>query len=424
MSLDLSTDRAFVRNTGGSRRHLVIRWTAPPLLTTERRPPVKIAFSLDRSGSMGGQKILTARQALLGAVALLEERDSFSVVAFDDRVDAITPLLPATAEAKAAAQVAVATIEPRGNTNLFRGFLTACETIATEGTGGSQGTARCMLLTDGQANQEETDPDRLAAHATALRQRGIGLSTFGIGADFDEHLLRAMADAGGGNFFYVESPAHIPEVMRRELSEVLLISQRSVAASLTLPAGVTARVIGAQRVQQGPPVTILLGDLVADEMVELVISLKFPAGGAGMQAPVSVSLTDQDGQRATASISWKFAEGPINDTQPRNLVADRLVAQRHADRARLKALKLNRDGQYKEAADMLTAVASHIRAYAGTDAVLVALLGELQADAIVYAKRMDESGRKSRHMTTSSRIRGKLETGSARRSTAMEPEEE
>ncbi|MSP56794.1 MAG: VWA domain-containing protein [Myxococcales bacterium] len=438
MNLDLSTERGCVLNTGGSRRHLVIRWTAPPLLAAERRAPVRIAFSIDRSGSMTGRKISTAKQALLGALALLDESDSFSIVSFDDKIEVVMPLGLATSEAKDAARVAVETITPRGNTNLFRGFLTACETIAApaaaaepgpaagaeRGPASGTGTARCMLLTDGQANQEEIHPERLAGHAGALRQRGIGLSTFGIGDDFDEELLRAMADAGGGNFFYVESAAHIPEVMRRELSEVLLISQRSVGATLTLPTGVTACVIGEHRVDAGPTPVIRLGDLVADEVIEVVVSLRFPAGAAGLAAPVTVTMSDEGGHTASATVSWRFVEEAANTTQPRNVVTDRLVAQRHADRARLASLRFNRGGRYAEAAAALSGVAGRIRGYAGTDAVLLALLVELQADAISYANQMDETTRKSRHMTTSSRIRSKEETGSARVIRVAPPEKD
>lgn len=411
MTLELSTDRPLIRTTGRSRRHLVIRWTAPPVAVSEPRPPVRVAFSIDRSGSMGGARIPLAREAVLQAIELLGERDAFSISAFDDVVELVTPLLPATAEARAAARRALASVEARGSTNLFRGFLSACETIAAN----HEGTARCMLLTDGHANVEETDPTQLSRHAQALRDRGIGLSTFGIGEGFDEVLLRGMADAGGGNFFFIAAPGDIPAVMRRELSEVMLLSQKGVTIGLTLPAGATARLIGAQRVLDPNHLGILLGDLVADEQVELVVSLQFPAGTAGETASVGVEMMDATGTRVTSTLSWIFAGGEANDTQVRNRVADRLVAQRHADRARLKALQLNRDGQYAESARVLAAVEARIREYAGDDAVLRALLLELDADRRAYSARMDEMSHKSRHMSTSSRSRGKLESGSARR---------
>ncbi len=421
MTLALSSDRAFVRATGGSRRHLVIRWTAPPRTVVEQRPAVRVGFSLDRSGSMAGQKLVLAREALLGAVALLEERDAFSIVAFDDRVELVAPLRNATAEAKAEARRAVAGIEARANTNLFRGFLTACETIAP-GPGVPDGMARCMLLTDGQANAEETNPERLAAHAGALRERGIGLSTFGVGADFDEVLLRAMADAGGGNFFYVGSADQIPVVMRRELSEVLLISQRGVRARLSLPHGVSARLIGEHRVDAGDVMTVHLGDLVADEQIELVVSLQFPRDTAGVTAPLQVRIEDERGACGESTFTWTYAEGMVNDTQSRNVVADRLIGQRHADKTRLRALRLNRKGEFAEIGRMFHDLVAHIRSYAGTDPELLALIAQLTIDEREYARRMDEIGHKSRHMTSSSRIRGKETTGSASRPVRLDEE--
>jgi hypothetical protein len=160
---------------------------------------------------------------------------------------------------------------------------------------------------------------------------------------------------------------------------------------------------------------VSVGDLVADEQIEIVFSLEFPTGELGRKYAVRATLSDDSGQTYTAALPFTYADTAANDHQPRDLDADRLIAQRHADRARLLALQLNTSHRYPEAALLLAQVESKIREYAGGDPVLNALADELQRDGVAYARRLDELMSKEHHMTSSSRSRGKLAEGFARR---------
>ena len=57
---------------------------APVSDRDKKRPPVDVAFVLDRSGSMGGEKIVLARDAILQGIAMLQPADRFAVVAYDN----------------------------------------------------------------------------------------------------------------------------------------------------------------------------------------------------------------------------------------------------------------------------------------------------------------------------------------------------
>ena len=94
--------------------------------------PSTSRFVLDRSGSMHGDKIEHAREAILQGIRSLRDQDRFAVVAYDDEIDVVVPTGPATPEARTAAARAVARIEPRRHTDLEGGWRRGCEQVAEQ----------------------------------------------------------------------------------------------------------------------------------------------------------------------------------------------------------------------------------------------------------------------------------------------------
>ena len=109
------TDRSLVRAGARSVRHVVVTVVAPVADRSAERPPADVAFVLDRSGSMGGEKIVLARDAILQGIAMLKPTDRFAVVAYDDHIDVVTPLTTAHREARDAAERQLRRIDSRGS---------------------------------------------------------------------------------------------------------------------------------------------------------------------------------------------------------------------------------------------------------------------------------------------------------------------
>jgi Ca-activated chloride channel family protein len=425
-ALAARTDRTLIRPNGRSVRYVLAQVTAPSAPAVEgrrERLPVNLAFVLDRSGSMSGAKITLAKQTIAEALHHLDARDRFSIVVYDDLVDLVVESTPATAHAKRDALGRLDPVDARGSTNLSGGWLRGCEQVAALLQ--ADGVNRTLLLTDGLANRGETDPDALAHHAGELRARGVSTSTFGIGADFDESLLQRMADAGGGHFYYVHDAATIRDHVTSEVGETLEVVARDAAIEVLTAEELVVDALSPHDVRRaGARSLVLLGDLVAEQAVDVVLRLTFPFGDVGRQAGAILTLRDRDGVFAAdgrtgaaagaadpkadapeARLTWTYADNAANDAQPRDPVVDRAVATQYAARARQEAVHLNRAGDYDAARRALQGVARRIRDYAGSDPVLRGLVHDLEGDLPALAAAMPEANRKQMHFASANMAR-------------------
>ena len=411
------TDKPLVRTTHRSRRHVLLSLTAPAARRRRKaRPPVNVAFVIDRSGSMAGMPMLLARQAVMQALNGLQPRDRFSVVAYDDQVETVISSRTATPKAKEEAKLRLAEVDSRGTTDLHSGWQRGGELLKANLA--KEGVNRCLLLTDGLANVGVTDVGELAAFAADLRASGVGTTTFGMGDSFDAELLQAVADAGGGHYYYIGHPDQISDFMTSELGELLETLAREVVVDVKhnplleieplSPVVLAAAVPGELR--------LLLGDLVAGQRVEVALRLRFPAVEAGMHTNAFFTIGDRDGvlKADGATLAWMHATDAEVDAAPRDPEVDRVVARLYAARARAEAVRLNRLGDYTDARRALRGVARRIAGYAGADPELGGLVAELKAEEQQFATGRPERMLRETHFASQNVMRSRDPRGSAR----------
>lgn len=418
--LTARADRRLIRPSDRSHRFVLVELTAPAATRRRGRAPVNLAFVLDRSGSMSGAKLDLAKQAVEEALARLDDRDRFSIVVYDDQIDVVVESTPASAEARRNATDRLSHIDARGSTNLADGWLRGCEQVATHLS--AEGVDRVLLLTDGLANVGMTDRDELAHHAGELRARGVSTTTFGVGNDFDEALLQAMADAGGGHFYYIADAAQIRDHIASEVGETLEVVARDAKLEVLAGEGIDVEAISPQRVDtHGVRSVVTLGDLVSDQVVEVVLRLTFPYGRLGQETGISVRALDGEGAFESAGVrdarlTWTWADNASNDAQPRDVDVDRAVARQFAARARQEAVARNRNGDFEGARKAVDGVARRIRKYAGRDTAMRALLHELESEAEQFRAPMAPALLKKVHFASANVARSRDMSGRAMRS--------
>jgi Ca-activated chloride channel family protein len=160
---------------------------------------------------------------------------------------------------------------------------------------GSSSINRVLLLTDGLANVGMTDSDELASHSREIFSRGVSTSCFGAGLGYDEHLLEAIANSGGGNFYFLETMNAIPVVFEREFKELVDIALRNVRVSIQLPEGVKGSVLAAWPTEtKNGSLNISVGSLNAGRTQRIYLRLEFEKGIPGKELSIPVTVHGKD----------------------------------------------------------------------------------------------------------------------------------
>jgi Ca-activated chloride channel family protein len=207
-----------VRPDPGKEEGTFLLTVLPPRGPVSRRPR-DMVFVLDRSGSMGGWKMVAARRAVARMIDTLTERDRFTVYAFDDSIETPpgfdgTTLVPGSDHHRFRASEFLATIDARGGTEMEEPLNRAVKELTRESNQtrapatGDPIDHILVLITDGQVGNEDAILKRLGQRA-----KGIRIFTLGIDRAVNAAFLSRLAAIGGGSCEVVESEERLDEVM-------------------------------------------------------------------------------------------------------------------------------------------------------------------------------------------------------------------
>jgi len=185
--------------------------TVLPPAGGDRPRPRDVVIVLDRSGSMGGWKMVAARRAAARIVDTLRGADRFAVLAFDTRVDT-SPALPsglslATDRSRFRAVEFLATVDARGGTEMLTPLRRAADLLDRRDETPERDRV-VVLVTDGQVGNED---QLLRELATGFD--GVRVHTVGIDRAVNEGFLRRLSGSAG-RCELVESEDRLDDAMR------------------------------------------------------------------------------------------------------------------------------------------------------------------------------------------------------------------
>lgn len=231
-------------STDGERVHLQIalmarRGEAPP------RPRMDVRLVFDRSGSMMGEKWTHAIRAAHALVDRLQPGDTFGLISYSD--EATVDLAPTRVGNGRAAHRVIDGLVTGGGTNVEAALQLASRHAPRRRQ--MNDVLLTVLVSDGVANVGQTNPQELGRIARQTFDRTGTLTTsVGLGTDFDEATMLAIAREGTGSYHFVRRAGDITDILQDELEERAQAVAQALRLRIELADGVVARRVYGSRV--------------------------------------------------------------------------------------------------------------------------------------------------------------------------------
>lgn len=171
----------------------------------KEKPSLAMILVIDKSGSMGGEKIELAKEAAKSAIELLGPSDKVGVIAFEGDVFWVSEVHPCTD--KGFVLDRVSTIEAGGGTSMYPAMVEAHEALART----VAKLKHVIILTDGIS-----EPGDFEGITQQMTQARMTVSTVGIGEGSDQQLLEEIARIGNGRSYFTSDPSSVPQIFAKE----------------------------------------------------------------------------------------------------------------------------------------------------------------------------------------------------------------
>ncbi|MEM9455370.1 MAG: von Willebrand factor type A domain-containing protein [Myxococcota bacterium] len=203
------------------------------------RPAANLVFVIDVSGSMGNEgRLNLVKSSLRQLVSQLRASDRVGIVAYGSSARELLP--PTAGSDHRTILAAIDTLRTEGSTNVEAGLTLGYELVSRQALGA--GINRVVLCSDGVANTGATTAEAILRRVAEHAQRGITLTTVGVGmGDYNDTLMERLANQGNGNYAYVDDATEARRVFVDHLTGTLQVIAKDVKLQLQLDPKAVAR---------------------------------------------------------------------------------------------------------------------------------------------------------------------------------------
>jgi Ca-activated chloride channel family protein len=252
-------------------------------------------FLIDVSGSMNApDKLELLKPAMKLLIKQLRREDKVAIVVYAGAAGMV--LEPTQGSDKAKIEAAIDRLAAGGSTNGGAGIQLAYA-LARQGFI-DQGVNRVILATDGDFNVGTVNFDALKELVETQRKSGIALTALGFGTgNYNDRLLEQLADAGNGNYAYIDTLREANKVLVEQMSATLLTIAKDVKIQIEFnPALVEEyRLIGYEnrvlRREDFNNDAVDAGDIGAGHTVTALYEIALKGSGGSLTEPLRYSGT-------------------------------------------------------------------------------------------------------------------------------------
>jgi Ca-activated chloride channel homolog len=187
----------------------------PVTIDPEQRPPLTLAVVVDVSGSMASAgKIDFVRQGLATLIEDLGDDDRLALVTYSSTAQVVAAMGPVGGRRASLLAIAEGLVAS-GGTNLYAGLELGYQQV--QAVYDLERQNRVIMLSDGMPTTGTTDDGSILDMSAGYNAEGLGVTTIGLGTDFNPLLMRGLAEQGHGNHYFLENSSAVQEVFVEEL---------------------------------------------------------------------------------------------------------------------------------------------------------------------------------------------------------------
>jgi len=369
---------------------LMLDLTASSNPKQSTRPSQAVQIVVDRSGSMEGGRLESAKGSLLKLIDRLAPQDFFGIVSFDDSALVEVPTRKMSDHHLPTLRKSIRDLQTGGSTDISAGYLLGLREVNRIQ---AEGGATLLLISDGHANAGERDLRFFDDVSSKSATEKVTTSTIGIGTGYDETILEALAKGGGGAHRFAGSVDEAVGAIAAEVDDLLDKTVVNAVLRLTPTAAMTSTpaIEVLQRLpywKDGESYVVQLGDFYSGENRRFVIKIDLPgvaALGLCKIADITVEYLDL-AARQEISVTMPVNVNVVPGDVAAGRVADPIVrAERlilEAQTAKSLAVDELRSGKIKEASSRLHTTAASLR----REASLIPVSDDRSAESLAIIK--------------------------------------